>query len=353
MQNSKNNYISTAKAIGIILMVVGHSQCPTILHNIIYMFHMPLFFFCSGYFFHKSTNKKALSSFFLKKIKGLYLPYIKWSFAFLLLHNVFYLLNIYNRQYGYLGGSHLYNTNEFFNNLINIVFTMDGHEYLLGGFWFIKILFIDTTLLGFIYFFIKEEKQDINMGILLVLLVLTIILRYMHIKSFPIIGDLSLITYGGVFVIIGHIYKSLEKTKIYHKGYILSAIIVFMTSLFYYKEGLSIQCYYKNIIPYTIISSLGIYLTFSFSLFIDNFIIKKIFYNIGQSTMMILSLHFLSFKLVSISLIYLYDIPIYHLSEYPVLNISNGNYWCLYSLTGIILPLLVKYLYYNTQYRFI
>lgn len=43
--------ISIAKALGIILMVVGHSGCPEILARFIYLFHMPLFFFCSGYFF--------------------------------------------------------------------------------------------------------------------------------------------------------------------------------------------------------------------------------------------------------------------------------------------------------------
>ena len=36
------------KGIGIILMVIGHSGCPTFLHDFIYLFHMGLFFFVSG-----------------------------------------------------------------------------------------------------------------------------------------------------------------------------------------------------------------------------------------------------------------------------------------------------------------
>lgn len=40
----KNNYIAIAKALGIMLMVVGHSGCPDYLYRFIYMFHMPLFF---------------------------------------------------------------------------------------------------------------------------------------------------------------------------------------------------------------------------------------------------------------------------------------------------------------------
>lgn len=47
----RNDTLSIVKAIGIILMVIGHSGCPKYLNDYLYMFHMPLFFFCSGYFF--------------------------------------------------------------------------------------------------------------------------------------------------------------------------------------------------------------------------------------------------------------------------------------------------------------
>ena len=86
---SKENYITIAKAFGIILMVIGHSGSPSWLGRFLYMFHMPLFFLCSGYFFKEITEQKALNAFFLKRIKGLYIPYLKWSILFLLLHNIF------------------------------------------------------------------------------------------------------------------------------------------------------------------------------------------------------------------------------------------------------------------------
>lgn len=41
--------ISVIKAICIILMVVGHSGAPGALNNILYLFHMPCFFFISGF----------------------------------------------------------------------------------------------------------------------------------------------------------------------------------------------------------------------------------------------------------------------------------------------------------------
>ena len=46
--------VTIAKAIGIILMVVGHSGLGGYPIRFIYLFHMPLFFFLSGYCFKES-----------------------------------------------------------------------------------------------------------------------------------------------------------------------------------------------------------------------------------------------------------------------------------------------------------
>ena len=45
----RDKTLDIAKGICIILMVIGHSGCPTYLHDFIYMFHMPCFFFISGW----------------------------------------------------------------------------------------------------------------------------------------------------------------------------------------------------------------------------------------------------------------------------------------------------------------
>jgi fucose 4-O-acetylase-like acetyltransferase len=128
-------------------------------------------------------------------------------------------------------------------------------------------------------------------------------------------------------------------------------MVVFIISLICYKNGLSIHCTYQETLPYTLFATTGIYLTFALSRLIDKYKVKKIFYYIGQETMIILSLHFLSFKLVTIILIGLYKIPISHLAEYPVLNINNMNYWYIYSLCGIIIPLAIKNVYNKTKYN--
>ena len=56
MGQKRDLTLDLAKAICIILMVIGHSGCPDYLHRFIYMFHMPCFFFISGYLLNDNTS---------------------------------------------------------------------------------------------------------------------------------------------------------------------------------------------------------------------------------------------------------------------------------------------------------
>lgn len=144
MQANRDSLFSIAKGIAIILMVIGHSGCPDALSNIIYMFHMPLFFILSGMLFKESYLEDKVSSvtFLKKRIKGLYFPYVKYGLLFLLFHNVFYYLNIYNSVYGFRGQvSHIYGVHDFIHGFLNVI-TMTGAEQLLGGYWFLEFLFL-------------------------------------------------------------------------------------------------------------------------------------------------------------------------------------------------------------------
>lgn len=51
----RDNRITIAKALGIILVVVAHTDGHGLLNSFIFEFHMPLFFICAGYFFSCAT----------------------------------------------------------------------------------------------------------------------------------------------------------------------------------------------------------------------------------------------------------------------------------------------------------
>lgn len=132
---TRDHALDIAKAICIILMVVGHSGCPAYLHNFVYLFHMPCFFFVSGWLLN-SRYITDLKTGLLRKAKGSYYPFVKWTLLFLLFHNVFAYLHIYEESYSW----------QTYAERIIRALTMTGGESLLGGFWFLISLFWASTV---------------------------------------------------------------------------------------------------------------------------------------------------------------------------------------------------------------
>ena len=142
-------------------MLIGHAGAPSFMHIFIYQFHMPLFFFLSGYCL-KDKYLNDFKTFSIRRVKGIYIPFIKYSLLFLLLHNIFFNLNIYNDVYGYNGNvSQLYTLNEITRRVVKITTSMSHEEQLLGGFWFLRVLFC-TSFIGYAFFkFLKSNKAKI------------------------------------------------------------------------------------------------------------------------------------------------------------------------------------------------
>ena len=89
----RDQKFSIVKAFAIIFVVMSHAGAPAWLNNGLYIFHVPAFFICAGYFFHT----KYLSderTYVLHRVKGLYVPFVKWSLLFLVLHNLFFPLGL-------------------------------------------------------------------------------------------------------------------------------------------------------------------------------------------------------------------------------------------------------------------
>ena len=88
-KNQRLEWIDIAKGIGIILVVFAHTLVPQIRESnkaagfiwiFIYNFHMPLFFFLSGWLFERNLSRyKSKGKFILGKLKLLMLPYLTFS----------------------------------------------------------------------------------------------------------------------------------------------------------------------------------------------------------------------------------------------------------------------------------
>ncbi|MGI2040120.1 acyltransferase family protein [Shewanella frigidimarina] len=90
--NERAVWVDYSKAIGIMLVVYGHvirgvynSSIPMnakfyeLSNNIVYSFHMPLFFFLAGLYFFKSLSEKGKVGLIYSKLDSIIYPYIIWS----------------------------------------------------------------------------------------------------------------------------------------------------------------------------------------------------------------------------------------------------------------------------------
>ncbi|MFV0325722.1 MAG: acyltransferase family protein [Bacteroides xylanisolvens] len=130
------NQFDILKAIGIILVIIGHTLDYNMMRNIIYSFHMPLFFLVSGYFSKvKSPNPP------IKKLsKKLLTPYLLSCIIIIILSSV--ILHI---------DSHKFDIHHLTNWLQSIIYGCGVTEGTLfqsiGRLWFLLALFWGTIIL--------------------------------------------------------------------------------------------------------------------------------------------------------------------------------------------------------------
>lgn len=129
---SRIEWVDVAKGLGIFLVVLGHMpMIPEMIRLWIFSFHMPLFYFISGYLFKDKSVKLPFWVIVKKKAKGLLIPYCLYSAVFILTD--FLLL---------AGGlpHMLYSFERFLSG-------QGGYDIL----WFLFSLFVVEALFSFIY----------------------------------------------------------------------------------------------------------------------------------------------------------------------------------------------------------
>lgn len=134
------HWIDALKGIGIILVVFAHHSLPIALDTYIFSFHMPLFFFISGFLFDFGKYAESASGFVKGRFRSLIVPY----FIFALLTCLFYFLLDTGFQPGV--------TNiEFFENstlygIYSILYALGPLVSYNPPLWFLSCLFVTELL---------------------------------------------------------------------------------------------------------------------------------------------------------------------------------------------------------------
>ena len=342
----RDHSVTIAKGIAIMLMVLGHAGCPSYLNTCLGMVRMPLFFFMSGFCF-KENYLSDTTSYLKRRVTGIYWPYLKWALVFLLLHNLFFRLNIYNEFFEFYGKVlHPYNLSEIARRAVDICLKMKGHEQLLGGYWFLKTLFV-----GSLFFYLTRRMVNSTIAGMVLLISIAVVMSYTGWKiPFFIIGAKEFL--GAFYLMAGHAYHSYQLQWHENKTFLAFTILLVCIGAIYWPASM-LKLSYIKVLPYAITSICGTLALFRLGEWIrdkKDLAVTRLMIYTGGYTFNVLTWHFLSLKLVSLLLIALYGLPIKQLSEFPVIEeYAHQGWWILYFCVGVGIPILGTYGYHRLK----
>lgn len=329
MTTQRNNAVSIAKGIGIMLMVLAHSQFSEFGDDLINMFHMPLFFIMSGYCFKESYLSDA-KKYVMQKIKGIYWPYVKWSAIFLALHNICCTLHLYDPQFGYTGMTCRFDAHDFMLHAVKIVGTMSGHDLLLGGFWFLKSLFVGSLLFYGAKRLLKHDTATCA-ALLAICMALCMVKA-----SVTALEGVAKMFQAAFFIGFGHAYRN-RQPGWEKKWWICPAAAILATvgALFFPTRMLTIGA--ATLLPFTLCAIAGTLAVFGIGQRMaehDN-AATRLLQTLGERTMRVFVWHLPCFKLVSLAIIAIYGLPIERLAEFPAIEqYATAGWWLAYTVAG-------------------
>ena len=337
--STKNWGVAVAKGLTIILMVLGHTSCFDHVNNYLLLMRMPLFFVMSGYCF-KAKYISDGSKYLQRRVSGIYWPYVKWSLVFLILHNFFFQIHFY--EPGMLAGDTVvvpYGWKEMVLRGGAIVVAMQGHDALLGGYWFLHDLFFGSLLF---YFGVKFIKNRYVAALIWLVIATVLAFTGWYVKYVGINSHLFLAAF---FITVGHCYR-MAKWKWAGRWWfiIATAITVFCVSLLWHSDMVSYKGW--EVFAYSACAVAGALMLFGIGEQIakhSGVIVRFLCYT-GGKTFNVLTWHFVALKVVSLVIILIYCLPIERLADFPeIKEYINSGWWLAYFIVGVGLPLIWSY----------
>src|SRR5215211_396662 len=211
-------YLDIAKGIGILLVVLGHNDFEVIslfIQRLIYSFHMPLFFFLSGYFINISV---PFFDFFKRRFNALLKPFFFTIF-------LIYFTSVSFEKMGF---------NTAITRMVKSLYG-SGHYLDWVQLWFLPHLFV-VSLYAFFFIRLMSSLRNrwVKWGILLATLAaalpflhafypfpLSVLGKDYELWGLPFSFDLVLVT--GFFFILGNEVRRVTTEKTFDNGLFLAA----------------------------------------------------------------------------------------------------------------------------------
>lgn len=344
----RNTVISICKAIAIILMVIGHAETPGLITATLYTFHMPLFFITAGYFFSRS-NMDNPWGFCARRFKGLYVPFLKWSLLFLVLHNVWFHLGILNEQYGNWSGgvTHPYTWHAMASRLMLMVTAMAGYdEFMAGAFWFFRGLLVSSI----VYMVLSKLLCDSG-RMSMHTSAWAIVAIALAFAAFRITNGLTVKyianggmreTWGVMFFGIGVLFRRYEPQIRQHWALGVMYLLLLCAAGHFHLHGMNNTGHVQDLWSLPLTGTIGFLLVHYVSTLIDrrDGRLRRALVYIGDNTLYIFILHIICYKPVSLLKIWWYGLDPAQIGCHMVIHDYHEDwFWILYTIAGVGLPL--------------
>lgn len=347
----RNTVISICKALAIILMVMGHTEGPGGVIHFIYLFHMPVFFICAGYFFSTKYLQEPWR-FVEKRFKGLYVPFLKWALFFLVIHNLMFSIGILNEQFGNWenGVTHPYGVRVFLQRLFNIVFAMGGYdEFLAGAFWFFRALLITSLVFLAAYLLLYNRHRRLThtvttATIAAVALAVAWVKIYYGLTIPNVVQGGIRECWGVFFFAFGWFYRLHEQRFREHWLLTLGYAALLVAACFFPTHGMILNPKPYDVATLPVTGVAGFLMLHHVSRWLDGHDgpVKRFLTFCGDNTLSIFVFHVCAFKIVSAVKVWYYGLPWGMIGCHMVVHehAATDAFFLLYTLVGVAVPLL-------------
>lgn len=270
-------FIDISKGLGILLVVLGHLfRSDQAIYNIIYAFHMPLFFILSGAF---ANTNLSLGQYFKKNFLRLYLPFVIFSLADFLLT---------------ISSSILRNTFSI-TQVKSLLLSITGLNFTTTNtpIWFLFALFV----IQMIYYFINANKI-LKMSALFIAPIFAIAAFFVYFpKNCLWIVAIPCLS----FFVAGNFLKEKllslpEKIEESKTKYLIFTLIITVAFVFLSVKNTNVRmgdCIYGDPILFVFNAFAGTFVLIVFSVFISAFTpISKALCFFGKNSIIVLTTHY-------------------------------------------------------------
>lgn len=276
-------WVDIAKGLCILWVVIGHTGLPEAISVWIFSFHMPFFFFISGFLYKE--EKYAPTQFLVRRIRSLLLPYILFSVLVILFMPIIKTYNVTAA------------------NLPLVIYDVLCHGWASNRFtyplWFIPVLFITEI----IYMLLCRLPNILRVLSVILLGGLSYLL---YLKNIDMVYSLSVVGTAIVFYYLGNLLQNMKlnvsnrRNMIISIGLFLICIIinVYISQINLPRIDLAYNCLSNPFLMYIAAIS-GIVVMILLSMFLSrNSILANVLSYLGQNTYIILATHLLYMQLI-------------------------------------------------------